>query len=50
MRARKTKPQYDERRAQALRRKELLSLEGSLSAKDAKTLRAAVKILRKSWR
>jgi hypothetical protein len=34
----------------SLRRKELVSLAGSLSAGDAKILRAAIKTMRKNWR
>ncbi len=37
-------------RTQSQRRKELLLLVGSLSAEDAKILRAASKALRKNWR
>jgi len=44
----KAKPDRD--RTRALRREEMLSLAGSLPVEDAKTLRVAIKTVRKSWR
>jgi len=46
--AKKARPNLDYDRSRTLRRKELLSLAGSLSAADAKALRTAIKTIRKS--
>lgn len=40
----------DEERTRVQRRKELLSLAGSLSAEEAKSLRRTVTDLRENWR
>jgi len=40
----------DEEKTRVLRRKELLSLAGSLSADDAKALRNTATSLRENWR
>jgi len=40
----------DEERTRVLRRKELLSLAGSLSAEEAKSLRSTATSLRENWR
>lgn len=40
----------DEERARVQRRKEVLSLAGSLSSDEAKTLRSTTKSLRENWR
>ena len=40
----------DSGRTRAILRGKLLLLAGSLSAEDAKTLRAAIKTVRKNWR
>lgn len=40
----------DDEQTRAKRRKELLSLAGSLSAEDAKRLRATARSLRENWR
>jgi hypothetical protein len=48
--AKKAKLDHDCDRSRVLRRKELLSLAGSLSAEEAETLRTAIKTIRKNWR
>lgn len=40
----------DEERTRVLRRKELLSLAGSLSAEEAKSLRSTATSVRENWR
>jgi metal-responsive CopG/Arc/MetJ family transcriptional regulator len=40
----------DEERTRVLRRKELVSLAGSLSAEEAKSLRSTATSLRENWR
>ncbi|MGH9528321.1 MAG: hypothetical protein ACRD2S_00205 [Terriglobales bacterium] len=40
----------DGERGRSLRRRELLSVAGSLSSKDVKNLRAATRAVRENWR